>query len=71
METRYVATIIALMLGPVIVGAFALWCALGVELEEQGSCFPTLINKPLWAGLVRWTPTILLQCIQDCHLFAL
>ena len=28
METRDVATIIALMLGPVIVGAFALWCAL-------------------------------------------
>ncbi len=28
METRYVATIIALMLGPVIVGAFALWCTL-------------------------------------------
>ena len=29
METRDVATIIALMLGPVIMAALVLWCALG------------------------------------------
>jgi hypothetical protein len=29
METNDVATIIALMLGPVILATFVLWCALG------------------------------------------